>query len=224
MALHSRMAVLNAMYETGLVPVFYNGDREVCTNVIDAVVAGGCRVIEFTNRGDFAINVFRDLREKYYTSNPELVFGVGSVVDAPTAAMYIANGADFIVAPNIDEASALLCNKHKVPYSPGCGSLTEIIRAEELGVEIVKIFPGSSVGGPAFVKAIKGPRRRTSIMPTGGVDATEESIKSWFEAGVSCVGMGSKLITKESLATGDYASITERTKNVLDWIQKYKQP
>ena len=222
MALHSRMATLNTIYDTGVVPIFYNGDRDVCVKVIDAILAGGCRVIEFTNRGDFAINVFRDIREKYYNSNPELVFGVGSIVDASTAAMYIANGADFILSPSLDEDSAFMCNKHKVPYVPGCGSLTEIVRAEELGAEIVKVFPGSAVGGPGFVKAILGPRPRTSVLPTGGVDATEESIKSWFEAGASVVGMGSKLITKDNLASGDYAAITERTKNVLGWIQKYK--
>lgn len=222
MALHTRLHVLNTMVETGLVPVFYNGDIETSKKIIDACVAGGVRTIEFTNRGDFAIHVFTELRKHYASAAPELVLGVGSVVDGPTAAMYIANGADFVVGPVLNPDVAKVCNRRKIAYMPGCGTLSEISQAEELGVEICKIFPGSSVGGPGFVKAIKAPCPWTRIMPTGGVDATEESIKGWFEAGVTAVGMGSKLVTKDAIASGDYASITEKAKNVLGWIQQYK--
>lgn len=222
MALHSRLHVLNTIVETGLLPLFYNGDIEISKKVIDACLAGGVRVVEFTNRGDFAINVFTELRQHYRKANPELVMGVGSVVDAPTAALYIANGADFIVAPILSADTARLCNRRKVAYVPGCGSLTEISNAEELGVEIVKIFPGSGVGGPGFVKDIKGPCPWTRILPTGGVDATEENIKSWFSAGVTAVGMGSKLITSDDVKSGNYAAITERCKQVLGWVVKYK--
>ena len=154
--------------------------------------------------------------------HPDIMFGVGSVMDAPTAALYIASGADFVVSPVLNAEIARLCNRRKIPFSPGCGSLSEISQAEELGVEIVKIFPGSAVGGPGFVKAVRGPCPWTKLMPTGGVDATEESIKAWFQAGVACVGMGSKLISKERIAAGDYAAISATAAQVLAWIQQYK--
>jgi 2-dehydro-3-deoxyphosphogluconate aldolase / (4S)-4-hydroxy-2-oxoglutarate aldolase len=211
------------MIETGLVPVFYNPDVDTAKKIIDACLAGGARVIEFTNRGDFAVNVFSSLRQHYAKSNPELIMGVGSVVDAPTAALYIANGADFVVGPILNPEVAKLCNRRKIPYSPGCGSASEISLAEELGVEIVKVFPGSSVGGPNFAKSVIGPCPWTRIMPTGGVDATEDSIRTWFEAGVSCVGMGSKLITKTAVAEGDFASITTKCQQVLAWIKQYQK-
>jgi 2-dehydro-3-deoxyphosphogluconate aldolase/(4S)-4-hydroxy-2-oxoglutarate aldolase len=152
-----------------------------------------------------------------------LISGVGSVVDAPTAAMYIGAGANFIVGPIFNAEIARLCNRRKIAYMPGCGTLNEISEAEEYGVEIVKIFPGAAVGGPGFIKAVKGPNPWTSIMPTGGVDATEENIRSWIEAGACCVGMGSKLITKAAVAAGDYTSITENVRKVLAWIAAARQ-
>lgn len=194
MARFSRLEVLNTIVETGLVPVFYNPDIEVAKQVVQACAAGGAKVVEFTNRGDFAAEVFRQLSQYVSEEAPDIILGVGSVIDAPTAALYIAYGTNFVVGPILNEQIARLCNRRKVAYSPGCGSASEISYAEELGVEIVKIFPGSAVGGPGFVKAVLGPCPWTRIMPTGGVDATEESTKAWFEAGVACVGMGSKLI------------------------------
>ena len=223
MAFHSRLHVLNTMIETGLIPVFYEPDIDTAKKIIDACLAGGARTIEFTNRGDFAVNVFTELRQHYAKNNPELIFGVGSVVDAPTAALYIANGADFVVGPMLNPEVARLCNRRKIPYSPGCGSVSEISQAEELGVEIVKIFPGDSIGGPEFVKAVKGPCPWTRIMPTGGVDATEESIRTWFRAGVACVGIGSKLITKEMVAVGDWDGISQRVAQVLAWIKEARR-
>lgn len=222
MARHSRLEVLNAMVATGLVPVFYNPDIEVAKQLIAACAAGGVKVIEFTNRGDFAYDVFNALAKHMAATHPDIMFGVGSVMDAPTAALYIASGADFVVSPVLNAEIARLCNRRKIPFSPGCGSLSEISQAEELGVEIVKIFPGSAVGGPGFVKAVRGPCPWTKLMPTGGVDATEENIKAWFQAGVACVGMGSKLISKERIAAGDYAAISATTAQVLAWIQQYK--
>ena len=222
MAQHTRLHVLNTMVETGLIPVFYHPNVDTAKKIVDACIAGGVRVIEFTNRGDFAINVFTELRQHYAKVTPELVMGIGSVIDAPTAALYIANGADFVVGPILNAEAARLCNRRKIAYSPGCGSVSEISQAEELGVEIVKIFPGDTVGGPAFVKAVKGPCPWTRIMPTGGVDATEESIRAWFEAGVTCVGIGSKLITKQRVQAGDFATITEQCVRVLEWIRRYR--
>ena len=222
MALHSRLHVFNTMVETGLIPVFYNPDPETARRIVEACFAGGTRVIEFTNRGDFAVNVFREVRQHCIQTYPDLVFGVGSVVDAPTAALYIANGADFVVGPILNPEVARLCNRRKIAYSPGCATLSEISEAEELGVEIVKIFPGATVGGPSLVKAVRGPCPWTRIMPTGGVEPTEESIRSWFEAGVVCVGMGSKLITKQDVADGNFAAITDRCQRVLSWIKQYR--
>lgn len=220
MARHKRMHVLNTIMETGVVPVFYNGDVETAKKIIDACYAGGVKAIEFTNRGDFAWNVFTELSMHYAKTQPDIILGIGSVVDAPTAAMYINSGANFVVGPILNPDVAQVCNRRKVAYAPGCGSASEISAAEELGVEIVKVFPGKEVGGPAFVKNVLGPCPWTSIMPTGGVDATEESIKAWFNAGVVCVGMGSKLITKEMVASGDFDGITENVRKVLGWIRE----
>ena len=222
MARFTRIEVAQKMKETGLVPVFYNADTETCKNVVKSCYEGGVRIFEFTNRGDFAILVFAELNKWAIENYPEMIMGVGSVVDEGTAAMYIALGANFIVSPLIDEATAKVCNKRKIAWSPGCGSVTEIGRAHELGAEIVKVFPGSQVGGPGFVKAAKGPIPWASIMPTGGVSPEEENLKAWFEAGVTCVGMGSKLIPKDVLAEKNYDYISEKCKEALSIIEKFK--
>jgi 2-dehydro-3-deoxyphosphogluconate aldolase/(4S)-4-hydroxy-2-oxoglutarate aldolase len=220
MARFSRLEVLNTILELGLVPVFYHKDVEVAKEVVAACAAGGARVVEFTNRGDFAPQVFGELSQHFSQADPGLILGVGSVIDAPTAALYVALGANFVVGPLLNPEIARLCNRHKIAYSPGCGSATEISQAEELGVEIVKVFPGGAVGGPAFVKAILGPCPWTRIMPTGGVDTTEESIKEWFRAGTACVGIGSKLIRKDLVAAQDWPAITAKVRQVLAWIQE----
>lgn len=222
MARFTRLEVYNTMINTGLVPVFYNADVEVAKKLVEACSAGGASVVEFTNRGDFAPEVFKQLSQYFGKTSPEIILGVGSVIDEPTAALYIAYGANFVVGPLLNETIARLCNRRKVAYIPGCGSVSEISYAEELGAEIVKIFPGDSVGGPDFVKAVLGPCPWTRIMPTGGVDATEESIKAWFEAGVACVGIGSKLIRKDMVAAGKWADITALVHQVLDWIKKVR--
>ncbi len=219
MARYSRLEVLNAMIELGLVPVFYHPDLEVARQIVLACQAGGAHIVEFTNRGDFAFQVFSALSQDLAKAEPDVILGVGSVIDAPTAAMYIAAGANFIVGPVLNAEVARLCNRRKIAYVPGCGSASEISQAEELGVEIVKIFPGEAVGGPGFVKAVLGPCPWTRIMPTGGVDATEESIRAWFKVGVACVGMGSNLITKERVAAGDFEAISQKVAQVLAWIK-----
>jgi len=223
MARFTRLEVLNAIVETGLVPVFYNPDVEVARNVVKACVAGGVRAVEFTNRGDFAPEVFKELSLTFAREDPRVILGVGSVIDAATAALYIAYGANFIVGPLLNEAVARMCNRRKVAYMPGCATPSEISSAEELGVEIVKVFPGSTVGGPAFVRSVLAPCPWTRIMPTGGVDATEENVKGWFRAGVACIGMGSKLVRKDLVAAGDWEGITRLTRQVLDWIQEARE-
>ncbi|MBN1218052.1 MAG: bifunctional 4-hydroxy-2-oxoglutarate aldolase/2-dehydro-3-deoxy-phosphogluconate aldolase [Anaerolineae bacterium] len=220
MAKFDRLTVLNTMIDTGLVPVFYHGDLEVAKKIASACAAGGAKILEFTNRGDRAWNIFTQLIQWVEQTHPALILGVGSVIDAPTAGMYIGSGANFVVGPLLNPEVARLCNRRKVAYSPGCGSVSEISEAEELGVEIVKIFPGGQVGGPAFVKAVRGPMPWTWLMPTGGVDATKEGVAAWITAGVSCLGMGSKLIRKDLVAAGDYAGVEQNVRQVLAWIQE----
>lgn len=219
MARFRRLEVLQAMIESGLVPVFYHDDAATAKNVAKAVAAGGARVLEFTNRGASALLVFTDLLRWCEKEIPGLILGVGSVVEPETAALFINHGANFVVGPVFNADIARLCNRRKIPYCPGCGSASEISRAEEYGVEICKIFPGAEVGGPNFVKSVLAPMPWTLIMPTGGVDATKESIEEWFRAGVACVGIGSNLISKERLAAGDFAAISAKTADVLRWIR-----
>ena len=220
MARFDRLAVLNAIVDSGLVPVFYNSDLEVAKQIVAACAEGGATVVEFTNRGDRAWEVFTPLVEWVEKAQPKLILGVGSVIDAPTAALYISSGANFVVGPVLNAEVARLCNRRKIAYMPGCGSASEISQAEELGVEIVKVFPGTQVGGPGFVKAILGPTPWTRIMPTGGVDASEESIRAWFEAGVACVGIGSRLITRQLVAARDWGGISANVAHVLAWIEQ----
>jgi 2-dehydro-3-deoxyphosphogluconate aldolase/(4S)-4-hydroxy-2-oxoglutarate aldolase len=220
MARFDRMTVLNAMLSTGLVPVFYQSKVEVGRKIVKACAEGGSALVEFTNRGDRALNVFTELAEFCNAECPSTIFGVGSVVDAPTAALYIGAGANFVVGPMLSPEVARLCNRRKVPYSPGCGSVSEISEAEELGVEIVKIFPGAEVGGPSFVKALLAPMPWSRVMPTGGVEATEASVKAWITAGAACLGMGSQLIRKDLVAAGDYAAIRDNVRRVLQWIRE----
>lgn len=206
-----------------MVPVFYHADIEVCKEVVKACYEGGVRVFEFTNRGDFAHEVFSGLVKHSREHFPDLMLGAGSVLDAATTALYIQSGADFIVSPAIKEDMAIVCNRRKILWSPGCGSLTEISRAEELGAEVVKIFPALQVGGPKFVAAVKGPCPWSSIMPTGGVEPKEENLKAWFDAGVHCVGMGSQLISKEIISSADWAGLKELTKAALETIKKVRK-
>ena len=220
MARFDRLTVLNTMVDTGLVPIFYNGDLAVAKKVVTACAEGGARIVEFTNRGDRAWNIFTALIASLESTNPSVILGVGSVIDAPTAALYIASGANFVVSPVLNSEVARVCNRRKVAYLPGCGSVSEISAAEELGVEIVKIFPAGQMGGPAFVKAVRGPMPWVRIMPTGGVTSTKEGVYEWIEAGAACLGIGSKLIRKDLVAAGDYAAIGENVRLVLEWIQE----
>ena len=219
MAAKDRISVLLAMMDQGVIPVFYHPDVDVCRKVIQACANGGAKCIEFTNRGDFAAYAFHDVASHFAREDPSVIMGVGSVVDAPTAGIYIANGAKFVVGPLLNADVAKLCNRRGIPYSPGCGSATEIGYAQELGCEIVKVFPGSSVGGPEFVKSILGTMPWTRIMPTGGVEATEASLRQWFGAGIVACGIGSNLVTKELLDTKDYAGIESRVRDTVQLIK-----
>jgi 2-dehydro-3-deoxyphosphogluconate aldolase/(4S)-4-hydroxy-2-oxoglutarate aldolase len=222
MARFQRLEVLNNMVATGIIPVFFNADVEVAADIVRACRKGGARCIEFTNRGDHAFEVFSELHRRFTKELPDVILGVGSIVDPGTASVYINCGANFVVGPVFNPEVAKACNRRKIAYSPGCGSASEISAAEETGCEIIKIFPGSQVGGPAFVKAVRGPMPWTSIMPTGGVDATEESIGAWIGAGCVCLGMGSKLITKEAVAAGEWDKIAANVAAAIQMVKKVR--
>ncbi|MGP1680135.1 MAG: bifunctional 4-hydroxy-2-oxoglutarate aldolase/2-dehydro-3-deoxy-phosphogluconate aldolase [Burkholderiales bacterium] len=219
MAAKDRMAVLSTMMQQGVIPVFYHADVDVCVNVIQACADGGAKCVEFTNRGEFAAHVFFEVTRHFAKADPSVIMGVGSVVDAATAGICIANGARFVVGPLISADVAKLCNRRGIPYSPGCGSVTEIGDAQELGCEIVKVFPGSSVGGPDFVRSVMAPMPWTRIMPTGGVEPTEESLREWFGAGIVACGIGSRLITKQMLDAKDYKGIEENVRKTVKLIK-----
>lgn len=210
------------MQGQGLVPLFYHPDIEVCKGVVAACYRAGSRVVEFTNRGDFAHEVFSALNKFAQSELPGMALGVGSVTDAGTAALFIQLGANFIVSPALRDDVAFTCNRRKVPYLPGCGTLTEIGRAEELGCEVIKLFPGS-IYTPQFVKDLKGPQPWTSIMPTGGISITRDSLTAWFGAGVTCVGMGSQLISREILEQKDFATLETRVGEALAMINDIRQ-
>ena len=205
-----------------MVPLFYHNDIEIAKKTLKACYEGGARLLEFTSRGDFAHQIFDELNKYVLTELPDMIMGVGSVTDSAAASLYMQLGANFIVTPVLREDIAVVCNRRKVLWSAGCGSLTEIARAEELGGEIVKLFPGSTYG-PDFVKAIKGPQPWTSIMPTGGVSTEEDNLRVWFDAGVTCVGMGSKLISNEILANEDFEGLKTKVAETLKLIKKIRR-
>lgn len=222
MAQFTRIEVAQTMASTGMVPLFYHQDTELCKQVLKACYDGGARLLEFTSRGDFAHEVFADLMKYAIKELPGMILGVGSITDAAAASLYMQLGANFIVTPVLREDIAVVCNRRKVLWSPGCGSLTEIAKAEELGCEIVKLFPGD-IYGPQFVKALKGPQPWTSVMPTGGVSPTEENLKGWFDAGVTCVGMGSQLISKDIIGKKDFKGLEQKVKEALSIIKTVRK-
>jgi 2-dehydro-3-deoxyphosphogluconate aldolase/(4S)-4-hydroxy-2-oxoglutarate aldolase len=222
MARFDRLTVLNTILEDGLVPLFYNSNLEAAKNIVAALSDGGCKSLEFTNRGDFAIEVVSELAKYCGQHDVNLILGGGSVEDAATAALFNGHGTNFVVSPHFNEEIVRLCNRRKIVCLPGCASVTEIARAEGWGVEIVKMFLGETVGGAAFVKAMLGPRPWTRIMPTGGVSAEEASLREWFDAGAASVGIGSQLIRNEWVSAGQFDEIEKRTRTVLDRIQRIR--
>lgn len=218
----SKLQVMTAMKETGMVPVFYHSDIEVAKNVLKACYAGGVRAFEFTNRGDFAHEVFRELTKFAAKECPDMIMGIGSIVDAPTAVLYIQMGANFIVGPLFNPDVAKVANRRLIPYSPGCGSVSEVGFAQEAGCDICKVFPGDVLGA-GFVKGLKAPMPWSNLMVTGGVKPEEANLKSWFDAGVMCVGMGSNLFPAEMLKNGDWNGITQLCKDTFDIIKKVRK-
>jgi 2-dehydro-3-deoxyphosphogluconate aldolase/(4S)-4-hydroxy-2-oxoglutarate aldolase len=222
MAKFSKIDTILKMKEVGAIPVFYNGDFETAKNIAIACSKGGAKVLEFTNRGDFAHEVFSQLAKWIAKELDGTILGVGSVVDPYTAALFIQSGANFIVGPTFNPEVARLCNRRGIPYSPGCGSATEASEALSYGVDIVKIFPGAEVGGPNFVKSIKGPIPWISIMPTGGVSDERASLEAWFKAGVSCVGLGSNLVSADVVKNKDWDGLEQKVKKVIATIKEIR--
>ncbi len=217
-----RVSVLTALTQQGVCPVFYNPDPEVSLNVIRACARGGAPVIEFTNRGDFAADLFLDIAKELARTDPEIILGIGSVLDAGTAALYLNRGARFVVSPALVPEVATVCNRRMVAYFPGCGSVRDITEAQALGCDIIKLFPGASVGGPDFVKAVLGPMPWTKIMPTGGVDPDAGSIAKWFGAGIVAAGMGSKLVTDAAVKAGDWAGIEASVRSAVEAVAAFR--
>lgn len=218
MAKFNKIDTLSIIRSTGILPVFYNKDLELTKKVVKACYDGGIRAFEFTNRGDGAHKVFEELIAYVRTECPEMALGAGTILDAPTAALYLQMGADFLVSPCMVEEVVALANRRGVPYSPGCGTVTEIVRAMELGCDLVKVFPAGSVGGPSFVKNVLAPLPWAMIMCTGAVEPTEENLSAWAKSGATAVGMGSKLFPKEVVASGNWAMISDLCKKCIAWF------
>lgn len=214
--------VISSILKQGLVPVFYNSDLEVAKKIVTACYEGGSKIVEFTNRGDYAYHIFNELSRWCDKEFPDLILGVGTIIDHATAAIYINNGANFIVGPIYNEKIAKICNRRNIMYSPGCGSLSEISTAQEMGCDIIKVFPGTEVGGPNFIKKILAPCPWLKLMPTGGVDTTRESIFEWIESGASALGIGSRLIRKDFIEANNFNAISEHVEQVLLWIKEAK--
>lgn len=218
MARHSRLHTLTTMKQVGMVPLFYSAAVDTARGVMQACHDAGALVLEFTNRGDRAFEVFRELAAHRDRELPQMVLGAGSVANAATAGLYMSLGADFVVSPLLDPDTARTCNSQKVPYLPGCGSVSEIHQAHLLGVEICKVFPAGQVGGPGFVKAVKAPCPWAELMPTGGVTPTRDNLAAWFDAGVACVGMGSQLVSSELMKSRDFATLKANVADALKLI------
>ena len=221
MAKFSKTEVLQKIASTGMVPVFYHKDPEVAKQVVKACYEGGVRAFEFTNRGDFAHEVFAEVVKFAAKECPEMAMGVGSIVDPATAALYIQLGANFVVGPLFNPEISKVCNRRLVPYTPGCGSVSVIGFAQESGCDLCKVFPGDVLGN-AFVKGLKAPMPWSNLMVTGGVKPTRENLEGWFKAGVTCVGMGSNLFPKEVIAAKEWSKITDLCKGALDIIKEIR--
>ncbi len=217
-----KLAVLNKMAQAPVVPVFYHNDAATACKVLKACYDGGIRAFEFTNRGDFAHEVFAEVVRFAAAECPEMAVGVGSVVDPATASLFIQCGACFVVGPMFNPAVAAVCNRRGVPYTPGCGTVTEVGNAQEAGCDLCKVFPGDVLGSK-FVKGLLAPMPWSRLMVTGGVEPTQENLTAWFKAGVFCVGMGSKLFPKDRIAAADWQYITEKCRFSLNLISEIKK-
>ncbi len=213
-----RLAVLQAIVDDGAVPTFTAPDPDTAFDFVAGCAEGGARAVEFTNRGDFAYGAFVSLARRVAAELPATILGAGTIIDAPTAALFIAAGASFVVGPSLSAEVARLCNRRRIAYIPGAGTATEIADAEELGCEIVKLFPASAFDGPAFVRAVLATSPGSRIMPTN-VAGTEAATREWVAAGAACVGVAGHLYSPGLIASRDRGAIAERTRTFLGWIR-----
>jgi len=214
--------VVGEILEIGLLPVFYNKDAKVAEKIIQACVGGGATVIEFTNRGDLAHEVFSELSKWSQKELPGVILGAGTIIDPSTAGLYINCGANFIVGPVFNPDVAKICNRRKVAYIPGCMTPSEISAAEEMGIDIVKVFPGNVVG-PEFIKAILGPCPWSRLMPSGGVEVTRQNISCWIKAGAAALNIGSNLIKKDLVKAGNFNGIKKLVEQCIGWIKEARE-
>ena len=219
MAKFNKIDTVSIIRKTGIVPVFYNADVELTKKVVKACYDGGIRAFEFTNRGDGAHKVFEQVMAFVRAECPEMALGAGTILDAPTAALYLQLGADFLVSPCVVEEVIPVANRRGVPYSPGCGTVSEIVHAMEKGCDLVKVFPAGTVGGPAFVKNVLAPLPWAMVMATGAVEPTQENLSAWARSGVTAVGMGSKLFPKETIKAGDWKAVSDLCAKCLEWFK-----
>ena len=214
--------VIEEILSSGLVPVFYNGDIEVAKGVVKACWDGGAKAVEFTNRGDRAQGVFIELSSWCDAEFQDVILGACTIIDPSTAAQYINSGANFIVGPSFNKDVAKICNRRMVPYMPGCQTPTEISEAEEMGADIVKLFP-ANVLTPKFVKAVMGPSPRTQLMPSGGVQTDQEDIAKWIEAGAVALNIGSELVRRDLMEDHRFDVIRENVEKCLAWIRQARE-
>jgi 2-dehydro-3-deoxyphosphogluconate aldolase/(4S)-4-hydroxy-2-oxoglutarate aldolase len=207
--------------EQGILPLYFYKDTEVSINILKTLHNAGIRAVEYTNRGDVALKNFEAMRKVCDSELSGMYLGVGTIKNGEMAQAFIDAGADFIVCPGLVESVAKVADKHNMLWTPGCMTPTEIIRAEQLGARIIKLFPGNILG-PSFLEAIKALFPDLLFMPTGGVDLSKENIAGWFKAGVCAVGMGSKLIDKEILQNANYDLLTKRTIEILETIRSVR--
>lgn len=217
MAPKGAFTVENAIIQAGLVPLFYQPDPAIVIDAVGACVAGGAQVVEFTDRGPGAHRVFRTAIEVLRQQSVPPVLGVGSIVDPATAALYIANGADFVVGPYFRPDVASVCHRRGIPYIPGAATPWEISQAEAHGATIVKVFPARLLR-PQFIADVLGPSPHSRLIPTGGVPATREGVSEWIRAGAVAVGIGSQLVPSHPTRPVDLATLTERVAEALSWI------
>jgi 2-dehydro-3-deoxyphosphogluconate aldolase/(4S)-4-hydroxy-2-oxoglutarate aldolase len=219
MAKFVKTKVIEAILRIGLVPVFYNNDIKTSEKIVQACVEEGATVVEFTNRGDAAFEVFSELITWSQKELPDVIVGIGTILDPSTAGIYLNTGANFIVGPIYNPDVAKLCNRKKVPYIPGCMTPSEIYAAEKTGADIIKVFPGRTVG-PEFIKAIRGPCPWLRLMPSGGVEVNQQNISSWIKAGAAALNIGSNLIKKDLVKAGDFNGIKKLVEQSISWIKE----
>jgi len=218
----TRSHVNQQIEEHAFIPLFNPSDAELTKSVLQAAYSGGVRVFELTNRADNALSIFKEIIPFVQQNLPELIIGAGTIMDEESAKAFYEAGAAFVISPILSKEVASYCEKNQICWIPGAATLTEIVNAHNLGADIVKIFPANYLGGPGFVEAIKAPCPWLRLMPTGGVDRSEENLRAWFKADVRCVGIGSQLFRKELLANNDFSTLEQDTRQVVEIIRKIK--